>query len=82
MMSFANRRRVGFNPVVDGKHLPGGPFEPAAPAISANVPLIIGTNKDEMNLFFGLAPWLDGLDEAGDAQARPDVRRRSSRPHH
>ncbi len=64
MMSFANRRRVGFNPVVDGKHLPGGPFEPTAPAISANVPLIIGTNKDEMNLFFGLAPWLDELDEA------------------
>ncbi len=36
MMSFANRRRVGFNPVVDGKHLPGGPFAPTAPAISAN----------------------------------------------
>jgi para-nitrobenzyl esterase len=64
MMSFANRRRVGFNPVVDGKHLPGGPFEPTAPAISANVPLMIGTNKDEMNLFFAFAPWLDGLDEA------------------
>ena len=64
MMSFSNRRRVGFNPVVDGKHLPGGPFEPAAPAISANVPLMIGTNKDEMTLFFGFAPWLDGLDEA------------------
>ena len=68
MMSFANRRRVGFNPVIDGKHLPGGPFEPAAPAISANVPLIIGTNKDEMTLFFGLAPWLDGLDEAAMRQ--------------
>jgi para-nitrobenzyl esterase len=65
MMSFANRRRLGFNPVVDGKHLPGGPFEPAAPAISANIPLMIGTNKDEMNLFFGLAPWVDKLDEAG-----------------
>jgi para-nitrobenzyl esterase len=64
MMAFANRRRVGFNPVVDGKHLPGGPFEPTAPAISANIPLIIGTNKDEMTLFFGFAPWLDGLDEA------------------
>lgn len=64
MMSFANRRRVGFNPVVDGKHLPGGPFAPIAPAISANVPLMIGTNKDEMNLFFAFAPWLDGLDEA------------------
>jgi len=64
MMSFAERRRVGFNPVVDGKHLPAGPFEPVAPEISARVPLIIGTNKDEMTLFFGMAPWLDGLDEA------------------
>jgi para-nitrobenzyl esterase len=25
---------------------------------------MIGTNKDEMNLFFGLAPWIDKLDEA------------------
>jgi para-nitrobenzyl esterase len=64
MMSFSNRRRVGFNPVVDGKYLPGGPFEPTAPATSANVPLMIGTNKDEMTLFFAFAPWLDGLDEA------------------
>ncbi|MGC1397173.1 carboxylesterase/lipase family protein, partial [Candidatus Binatus sp.] len=64
MMSFANRRRVGFNPVIDGKYLPGGPFAPTAPAISANVPLMIGTNKDEMTLFFAFAPWLDGLDEA------------------
>jgi para-nitrobenzyl esterase len=68
MMSFANRRRVGFNPVVDGKHLPGGPFAPTAPAISTNIPLMIGTNKDEMTLFFGLAPWLDGLDEAAMRQ--------------
>jgi para-nitrobenzyl esterase len=68
LMSFANRRRVGFNPVIEGKHLPGGPFAPAAPAISANVPLMIGTNKDEMTLFFGLAPWLDKLDEASMRQ--------------
>jgi para-nitrobenzyl esterase len=68
MMSFSNRRRVGFNPVIDGKHLPGGPFAPSAPAISANVPLMIGTNKDEMTLFFGFAPWLDGLDEAAMRQ--------------
>ncbi len=64
MMAFANRRRTGFNPVIDGKNLPGGPFEPVAPAISAAVPLMIGTNKDEMALFFGLAPWLDNLDDA------------------
>ena len=68
MMSFANRRRVGFNPVVDGEHLPGGPFAPTAPVISANIPLMIGTNKDEMTLFFGFAPWLDGMDEAGMRQ--------------
>jgi para-nitrobenzyl esterase len=65
MMAFAERRRLGFNPVIDGNNLPGGPFAPAAPAISSNIPLMIGTNKDEMNLFFGLAPWVDKLDEAG-----------------
>ncbi|HUA32114.1 MAG TPA: carboxylesterase/lipase family protein [Candidatus Binataceae bacterium] len=63
LMSFADRRRVGFNPVIDGKNLPGGPFAPAAPAISANIPLMIGTNKDEMTLFFAFAPWLKALDE-------------------
>jgi para-nitrobenzyl esterase len=68
MMSFSNRRRVGFNPVIDGKHLPAGPFAPTAPAISANVPLMIGTNKDEMTLFFGFAPWLEGLDETAMRQ--------------
>jgi len=64
MMAFANRRRMGFNPVIDGINLPGGPFDPAAPAISAGIPLMIGTTKDEMNLFFGLAPWIDSMDEA------------------
>jgi para-nitrobenzyl esterase len=31
--------------------------------------MIIGTNKDEMSLFLGLAPWLEGLAEADLAQA-------------
>jgi para-nitrobenzyl esterase len=62
-LSFANRRRQGFNPVIDGAVLPGGPFAPAAPAIAAKIPLMIGTNKDEMNLFFGMAPWAEGLTE-------------------
>jgi para-nitrobenzyl esterase len=62
-LSFANRRRQGFNPVIDGAVLPGGPFAPGAPAISAKIPLMIGTNKDEMNLFFGMAPWAEGLTE-------------------
>jgi para-nitrobenzyl esterase len=63
LMSFANRRRVGFNPVIDGNHLPAGPFEPVAPALSAQIPLMIGTNKDEMTLFFALAPGIDGMDD-------------------
>jgi para-nitrobenzyl esterase len=67
-MSFANRRRLGFNPVVDGEALPNNPFAPAAPAISSNVPLMVGTNRDEMTLFFGFAPWLNDLDEAALAK--------------
>lgn len=63
-MSFTKRRRVGFNPVVDGNHLPAGPFEPVAPRISASVPLMIGTNTDEMLLFFAGQPWFEKLDEA------------------
>jgi para-nitrobenzyl esterase len=65
LMSFANRRRIGFNPVVDGKNLPAGPFEPVAPAVSSEMPLIIGTNKDEMTLFFAFAPWMKDLNETG-----------------
>ncbi|HTQ58087.1 MAG TPA: carboxylesterase/lipase family protein [Bryobacteraceae bacterium] len=51
-------------PVVDGKALPSDPFTPAAPAVSANVPLIIGTNKDEMTLFVVAEPWFGHLTEA------------------
>jgi para-nitrobenzyl esterase len=39
------------NPVVDGVTLPGGPFTPGAPAISANVPVLIGTTETEVTFF-------------------------------
>jgi len=39
--------RVGWAPTVDGKILPQHPFDPAAPAISANVPMLIGTTLNE-----------------------------------
>ena len=58
--SFADRRRLGFNPVIDGKVFPGGPFAPHAPLASTHVPLMIGTNKDEQTLFIGHAPWVTG----------------------
>jgi para-nitrobenzyl esterase len=62
---FSERRRVGFNPVIDGRHLPAGPFEPVAPSLTKHVPLMIGTNKDEMTLFLAGAPWLKELNEDG-----------------
>jgi para-nitrobenzyl esterase len=38
---------LGFGPVVDGKTLPNHPFDPGAPAISADIPMIIGTTLNE-----------------------------------
>ncbi len=38
---------LGFGPVVDGKTLPAHPFDPVAPAISADIPMIIGTTLNE-----------------------------------
>ena len=42
----------GFGPVVDGIILPHHPFDPEAPAISKDKPLIVGSNRDETNFFF------------------------------
>ncbi len=38
-------------PMVDGRSIPAHPFEPAATVISRDVPLVIGTAKDEATLF-------------------------------
>ncbi len=42
----------GFGPVVDGRSLPRDPFTPDAPAVSADVPIIVGYNKDETTILF------------------------------
>jgi para-nitrobenzyl esterase len=39
--------QLGWGPVMDGKLLPQHPFDPAAPAISARVPMLIGTTLNE-----------------------------------
>jgi para-nitrobenzyl esterase len=36
-------------PVVAGESLPRHPFSPDAPGVSANVPMLIGTNKDDFS---------------------------------
>jgi para-nitrobenzyl esterase len=53
---------LGWGPVVDGHALPRHPFDPDAPAISAGVPLMIGSNLTETT-FFGNTP-LDAIDNA------------------
>jgi para-nitrobenzyl esterase len=42
---------VAFSPVLDGKTLVEGPFDPTAPALSADIPLLIGTVEYEVAFF-------------------------------
>ena len=46
--------RYDFGPVVDGAVLPGHPFDPTAPDVSADIPVLVGGVKDEMAIY--LAP--------------------------
>src|SRR6185312_1617774 len=43
--------RYDFGPVADGADLPSQPFDPAAPAISADIPLLIGGTREESGFF-------------------------------
>jgi para-nitrobenzyl esterase len=59
-----------FGPVVDGHYLPAHPFDPVAPAISKNIPIIVGLNKDETifqasHLPLEQATQIFNLDDAG-----------------
>ncbi len=54
-----------FAPVVGGAVLPGHPFDPHAPALSHDVPLIIGSNRTEMTLFALGDPTAFALDDDG-----------------
>jgi len=53
---------IGFGPVVDGHSLPTDPFDPTAPAMSASVPLLIGTVETEVTFFPGQQ--MDPIDAA------------------
>ena len=53
--------RVGWGPVNDERTLSRDPFNPDAPAQSIDVPMIIGTNRDEAALFSASAPWFGKL---------------------
>ena len=51
-----------WGPVVDGSALPHDPFDPAAPGVSADVPMLIGTAATEGSFF--APPELLSMDEA------------------
>ena len=51
----------GWAPTVDGAVLPSQPFDPQAPAISAEIPMIIGTSRHE----FSMTTYVPALRNAG-----------------
>jgi para-nitrobenzyl esterase len=53
------------SPTVDGRMLPNHPWDPAAPALSANIPLLIGYARTEETLYDRPTPQTLALDEAG-----------------
>jgi para-nitrobenzyl esterase len=60
----AASRAASWGPVVDGRTLPRHPFDPTAPEISADVPMLIGSNETENTFFMGADEKLFSLDEA------------------
>jgi para-nitrobenzyl esterase len=53
------------SPTVDGTAIPGHPWDPAGPSLSANVPLLIGWAGTEETLYDRPTPETLALDEAG-----------------
>lgn len=53
-----------FRPVVDGRVLPHHPFDPDAPHLSRDIPLLIGTADTEQTFFLGADPSNFVLDRA------------------
>jgi para-nitrobenzyl esterase len=47
----------GFGPIVDGVAITRDPFTPDSPAVSNNVPILVGSVKDEITIFTAAEPW-------------------------
>jgi len=61
----SGRPGLGTRPVADGKTLPTQPFEPGAPAISEDVPVIVGYTRTERTVYDVDSPTFGKLDEEG-----------------
>lgn len=53
-----------FAPMIDGVSLLRHPFEPDAPSESADIPLMVGTTKDELTIFLATMPGFGSMSEA------------------
>jgi para-nitrobenzyl esterase len=62
LLSAMNETHFQAQPVVDGSALPTDPFDPTAPALSRDVPFMVGTTETEA-VFFPTTP-LDPIDDA------------------
>jgi para-nitrobenzyl esterase len=56
---------VANSPMVDGHVIPAHPWDPAGPALSANIPLLVGWAHTEETLYDRPTPEKLALDEAG-----------------
>jgi para-nitrobenzyl esterase len=54
----------GFNPILDGVAITRDPFDPDAPEISADVPILVGSVKDEWTIFTAAEPWFGRMTDA------------------
>ncbi|HMO44004.1 MAG TPA: carboxylesterase family protein, partial [Phenylobacterium sp.] len=70
---FEDLRRAGmkasaglgqWRPTVDGRLLPRHPFDPDAPDLTADIPMMIGTNRTEMSIYLAVNPAMDTLSPA------------------
>ncbi|MFC1535487.1 carboxylesterase/lipase family protein, partial [Thermodesulfobacteriota bacterium] len=64
LVGLPTRAIMRFGPVVDGHYLPAHPFDLEATRTVADVPLIIGTNRDESAIFLADDPRCGLLEES------------------
>lgn len=56
------------SPVVDGISLPAHPMDPVPSPYGVDVPVMIGSTRDDMTLIMYATPWFGSLDDAGLAK--------------
>ena len=67
---------IGYIPIIDDVAITRDPFTPDAPAVSRDVPVLVGYVKDEVTIFTAGEPWFGKMSEADleqrIAMLRPD----------